>query len=180
MMQEVHALYKLIILYMLNKVEFALTNSQISAFILEEQYTDYFTLQETLSDMVESKLLETQVVRNNTRYSLTDMGRETLEYFGHSISKGIQNDVAEYLKKNKLRLRNENAVVADYFNNTNGEFTARLQVKEKDAVLIELSLSVPLEQQAIMLCDNWQKKNTEIYKYLMKELMHNENTTDRS
>lgn len=179
-MQEVHALYKLIILYMLNKVEFALTNSQISAFILEAQYTDYFTLQETLSDMVESKLLEPQTIRNSTHYSLTDIGRETLEYFGHRISKGIQDDVAEYLKKNKLKLRNENAVIADYFNNTNGEFTVRLQVKEKDAVLIDLSLSVPLEQQAILLCDNWQKKNAKVYKYLMKELMNDETTIDRS
>ena len=80
-MKEVHTIYKLIILYMLKKVEFPLTNSQISAFILEEQYTDYFTLQETLSDMVESRLLETQTIRNSTHYSLTDLGKETLEYF---------------------------------------------------------------------------------------------------
>lgn len=178
-MQEVYALYKLIILYMLNKVDFALTNSQISDFILEERYTDFFTLQETLSDMVESKLLETHTIRNSTHYSLTSLGKETLQYFGYRISNGIQNDVAEYLKKNKLRLRNENSVVADYFNNENGEFTARLQVKEKSATLVDLSLSVPLEQQAILLCDNWQKKNSEIYKYLMKELMNDEDLTDR-
>lgn len=170
-MKEVHTLYKLIVLYMLNKVEFPLTNSQISAFILEEQYTDYFTLQETLSEMVDSNLLATETIRNSTHYSLTDTGRETLEYFGHEISKGIQEDVEEYLKKNKLKLRNENAVIADYYKNAGGEFTARLQVKERDEMLIDLSLSVPLEQQAILLCDKWKKKNVEIYKYLMKELM---------
>ncbi len=170
-MQEVHALYKLIVLYMLNKVEFALTNSQISDFILEERYTDYFTLQETLADMVESKLLDTKTIRNSTHYSLTELGRETLGYFGNRISKGIQKDIEEYLKKNKVKLRNENAVVADYFSNASGEFTVRLQVKEKKDILVDLSLSVPLEQQAILLCDNWQKKNAEIYKYLMKELM---------
>lgn len=170
-MKEVHALYKLIILYMLKKVEFPLTNSQISAFILEEQYTDYFTLQETLSDMVESKLLETQTIRNSTHYSVTDLGNETLEYFGHQISSGIQADVERYLKKNRIQLRNENAVIADYHKNTAGEFTVRLQVKEKEDFLIDLSLTVPLEQQAIILCDNWKKKNVEIYKYLMKELM---------
>ena len=35
-------LYKLIILYILNRVDFPLTNAQISEFILEEGYTTYF------------------------------------------------------------------------------------------------------------------------------------------
>lgn len=170
-MREVHALYKLIVLYMLKKVEFPLTNSQISAFILEEQYTDYFTLQETLSDMVESKLLETQIIRTSTHYSLTELGSETLEYFGHQISKAIQDDVENYLKENKIQLRNENSVIADYQNNDSGEFTVRLQVKEKEEFIIDLSLTVPMEQQAIIMCDNWRKKSVEIYKYLMKELV---------
>lgn len=170
-MREVHALYKLIVLYMLKKVEFPLTNSQISAFILEEQYTDYFTLQETLSDMVESKLLETQIIRTSTHYSLTELGSETLEYFGHQISKAIQDDVENYLKENKIQLRNENSVIADYQNNESGEFTVRLQVKEKEEFIIDLSLTVPMEQQAIVMCDNWRKKSVEIYKYLMKELV---------
>ncbi len=40
-MAKSFTLYKLIILYMLNKVDF-LTNSQISEFILDEGYTTYF------------------------------------------------------------------------------------------------------------------------------------------
>ena len=50
-MKEVHTLYKLIFLYLLDRVEFPLTNGQICAFVAEEQYTDYFTVQETLADM---------------------------------------------------------------------------------------------------------------------------------
>ena len=38
-------LYKLIILYMLDKVDFPLTNAQISEFILGMGYTTYFKLQ---------------------------------------------------------------------------------------------------------------------------------------
>ena len=42
-------LYKLIVLYMLNKVDFPLTNAQISEFILDEGYTTYFKLQQAIS-----------------------------------------------------------------------------------------------------------------------------------
>lgn len=169
-MNDVRTLYKLIVLSMLDKVDFALTNSQISSFILEEQYTDYFTVQETLSDMVESGLLDTEMIRNSTYYSMSGSGKETLRYFGKEVSDGIKKDIEEYFKKNRLRLRDENSVIADY-RRTGDEFTARLQVKERDALLIDLSLTVPTERQAIILCDNWQKKSQQIYSYLMQELM---------
>lgn len=51
-MAESFKLYKLIILYMLNKVDFPLTNSQISEFILDQGYTTYFKLQQALSELL--------------------------------------------------------------------------------------------------------------------------------
>jgi len=52
-MAEAFKLYKLIILYMLDKVDFPLTNSQISEFILNEGYTTYFKLQQALSEILD-------------------------------------------------------------------------------------------------------------------------------
>ena len=153
-MKEVHTLYKLIFLYLLDRVEFPLTNGQICAFVAEEQYTDYFTVQETLADMVESKLLETELVRNSTFYSLTDSGKETLSYFKDDISTAIRKDIENYLKKNKMKLRDENAVLADYSNLDEGRFSVKLQIKEKDNYIVDMTLVVPDERQAIMLCDN--------------------------
>ena len=53
-MAETFTLYKLIILYMLNKVDFPLTTSQISEFVLDRGYTSYFKLQEALSELASS------------------------------------------------------------------------------------------------------------------------------
>ena len=41
-MAETFTLYKLIVLYMLDRVDFPLTTSQISEFILDEGYTTSF------------------------------------------------------------------------------------------------------------------------------------------
>ena len=38
--------YKLMILYLLQSVNYPLTNSQLSGFFLDNEYTTYFTLQE--------------------------------------------------------------------------------------------------------------------------------------
>ena len=42
MIESSYSLYKLIVLYMLKKVNFPLTNAQISDFILGQEYTSYF------------------------------------------------------------------------------------------------------------------------------------------
>ena len=56
-MADTLSLYKLIILKMLEQVEYPLTNSQITEFILDKEYTYYFTVQQALSEMVESGLV---------------------------------------------------------------------------------------------------------------------------
>lgn len=170
-MKEIHTLYKLIILYLLNRLEGSLTNGQICAFVAEEQYTDYFTVQETLADMVEAQLLETETVRNSTYYHLTEIGKETLSYFIEDISTAIRKDIEAYLKKNKMKLRNENAVLADYCNLEEGGFSVILQIREKESCIIDMKLVVPDERQAIRLCDNWKKKSSQIYSHLLKDLM---------
>ena len=57
-------LYKLMILYMLEKVNFPLTNNQITGFILDQGYTDYFHVQQAISELVESNLITTETIRN--------------------------------------------------------------------------------------------------------------------
>ena len=80
-MSEPFTLYKLIVLYMLEKLDFPLTNGQISEFILDKGYTTYFTLQQALSEMVESNLIREEFVHNRTLYHLTEEGLETIQYF---------------------------------------------------------------------------------------------------
>ena len=70
-----------------------------------------------------------------------------------------------------MKLRDENAVLADYQNQEEGGFRVKLQIKEKENDIVNMTLFVPDERQAILMCDNWKKKSSEIYRNLMKELM---------
>ena len=70
-MPEPFTLYKLIVLYMLQKVDFPLTTSQISSFILDRGYTTYFTLQSVLSELAESDLVRMEPIRNTSYYTIT-------------------------------------------------------------------------------------------------------------
>ena len=64
--------YKLIVLYMAKHATQALTNSQISEFILDREYTDYFQLQKVLSELTETELLHKRTITNSSYYELTE------------------------------------------------------------------------------------------------------------
>ncbi len=70
MSSEPLTLYKLIVLYMLNKVNFPLTNAQISEFILDKEYTNYFTLQQVIGELAEGDLISLKTVGNTSYYHI--------------------------------------------------------------------------------------------------------------
>ncbi|MCM1569038.1 MAG: DUF4364 family protein [Roseburia sp.] len=170
MLEDSLTLYKLIILYMLNRVTFPLTTAQISDFILEMEYTNFLTLQQVINELLEANMISAKTVRNRTHLEITREGRDTLRYFGSRIGEAIKEDINHYLREKEYTLRNEVSVLADYYKSTSGEYEARLVARERDTDLIHITLSVPTEELASSICCNWQNKNQEIYRYLMQEL----------
>ncbi len=170
-MSETQTLYKLIILYILNRITFPLSNAQLSEFILDKEYTDYFTLQQSLFELAESNLISLETVRNTTLYHITEEGRTTLTYFETKISSAIREDIDTFLSEHKYKLRNERSTPAAYYQTSTGEFAAHCRVLEKDSTLIDLTLTVPLEAQAKAICGHWRDKSKEIYATLMQSLL---------
>lgn len=170
-MSEPFTLYKLIVLYMLEKLDFPLTNGQISEFILDKGYTNYFTLQQALSEMVETGFIREETTHNRTLYHLTNEGLETIQFFKNNISPAIQKDVDTFLSEKRYDLKNEVSVKADYYQNSNLEYNVRCQIFENDAPLIDLTLAVPTEEAATTIANNWSRKNQEVYAQIMANLL---------
>lgn len=170
-MAETFTLYKLIILYMLNKVDFPLTTSQISEFILDEGYTTYFKLQEALSELSESGLIRKESTHNRTLYHLTESGCETIHYFSRNLPPAIKKDIDEYLKEKQFDLKEEASVKADYYTTRTNEYEVRCRIEENGSNLIDLKLTVPTEQEAEAIANRWNAKSQEIYTLLLTKLL---------
>ena len=170
-MTQSFKLYKLIILYMLNKVDFPLTNSQISEFILDEGYTTYFNLQQAISELIDSGFIREESTHSRTFYHLTEEGAETNHYFKNDISPAIQEDINAFVKAKQYELKNEVSVKSDYYKNSIREYSVRCQVLEHGFPLIDLTLTAPTEAEAETIANNWTKKNQEIYALIMTHLL---------
>ena len=171
MLAEPMTLYKLMNLYMLKQVNFPLTNAQLSSFFLDRDYTSYFTLQQALNDLLDAGLIRQETVHNSTRYEITPEGEDTLDFCGKTISPAIVEDMNEYLKENKFRMRDEAGFISDFYKSTNQDYTVHCEVREGKNVLISLDVSVPDKEQAESMCNHWKGKSQEIYSFIMKSLM---------
>lgn len=170
MTQDPLTLYKLIVLYMLNRVDFPLTKAQVGDFILEREYTNFLTLQQAFAELIDAGLVTARSSRNRTHLTITNEGRATLSYFQNRINASIREEIDSFFSANEIEMRNEVSVLADYYKAVSGEYEARLTAKEKDVTVIEITLSVPDEETAAAICANWQRKNQDIYQYLTRQL----------
>ena len=171
MKTETSTLYKLIVLYMLSHSDAPLTNATISDLILAKEYTNYFSLQRAICELVTSDLVSAESSNNSTHYRITEEGKNTLTFFEEQISDAIKKDILDYFKDNQIALRQESSVVADFYKGQGQLYNVRCQVRENKAISFEVSLQVTGREQAETICQNWKKKSGEVYDYLMDMLI---------
>ena len=173
MQSDTFMLYKLIILYILSRVKFPLTNAQLTAFILEKEYTNYFNIQQAISELLDDEFISCKMTRNSSLFSITESGLQTLNFFDNMISQGIKDDIEDYLAKNKYVLQEEVSTTAEMYFIKKGEYMVQLKAVERESTLIDLTLTVTSEEEANTMCTNWKNKSSDIYAYLMSTLLEN-------
>lgn len=164
-------LYRLLILFMLKKVDFPLTISQLSQFFVDREYTDFLTLQQTINSLLETNFIDKEIVRNSSQYYITPEGEEALEMFQYKISDGLKDDVLDFFIENQYKLRNEAEVYSNYLPASSNEYIVQCVVKERNTTVLELKLNVATKDQAIAICDQWKEQSTDVYTYLINKLL---------
>ena len=177
---ENNFLYKLIILYMLDRVnEYMLTNEQIVNFITEKGYTNYFTVYNTLEELLLKEFISVDTIRKIPHYKITNAGEDALLFFENRIPDLIKKDVLDYFKTEKIKLKYESQTYADYYpSSIPGEFIVEGCVKEKKDTLFNIKIAVLDEQTAKKACDNWRDASSSIYTFVAQKLCADNNHSD--
>lgn len=170
-MAEPNTQYRLIILYMLDQVEHPLTNTQISNFVLKQNYTNYFTLQQCLNDLLSSELIVSENTYNDVCYRITPAGRETFSYLQDKITDGVKADVRDYLLKHEKVLREGVLVLADFYRTTTSDYVAHCQIKDRETPMLEISIRANTKPQAEAICKNWKAQSGEVYETILEKLI---------
>ncbi len=162
-MAEMDLFYKIIVLKMLDKAQFALSNMQITEFFLENEYTDYFNAQMAINELADTGLLNVKESHGNTEYELNEDGLKSLELFSDKITPEIDKDLTEYLGKNRVEMIEENSVKAFYSEVSTGGYRVVCQMKSKEKIIFECNCVVTSKEQAEAMCNNWKAKYEMLY-----------------
>jgi hypothetical protein len=122
---------------------------------------NYFDLQQLLGELVSSQHISCLDTGHKSFYSLTPMGLKALNFFKNRIPDWLRESIDVYARQNRNRFKRENQIVAEY---------KRVSPDEYEVTLIELKLSVTDSKQARIICNNWDTKAPEIYKFIMQNL----------
>lgn len=164
---------KLIIMYMLNKVNLPTSLSYIQEFALTYEYMDYFSLSNYLVELTESEYIVKNVDHNKTTYTISQKGYKTLSLFENLIPSYIKENIDEYVNLNKNQIKKELDIVANFTEKDN-EYNVKCSVYENNAPLMEINLKVGSKRYANTICDNWKKNASKHYLNFMKNLLNDE------
>ena len=163
--------HKLLILYILDKLDIPMTNTEITQFILENNYMNYFLVQQFLGELVNSKFVEFSTRDGYEYYHLSNAGKDTLTFFGDRITEEVKEDIDGKSKQMKQDMIKDTQVIGNYYRKNESEYIVNLRAIEKDIVLLNLSLSVVSNKQAKLICGNWKENPETIYKNIFDLLI---------
>ena len=162
---------KLIILYLLDKMDLPLSRSQITDYIRQSEFMDYYTLQQTMAEMVDGGYLDAATDNNTTRYTVTEEGLQILEYFEKHISPSIRARITQYITENHKEIKRSFENTATFFPNAdNDEFTVKCGVYEEGRMLMEIAISVDTREQARIIQNNWKANAKSLYGDIIRTL----------
>ncbi len=154
---------KLIVLYLLSQVNMPLSLSQMTQIILERGYTDYFSLQQYLTELEKSMFITVSKQHNTSYYKICEKGLEALNFFSSRIPDFICKELDLFIEKNWRKFKSELDIHAEYTPGKTNEYMVHCTITENKSTLINLDINVGSKKQAIDLCNKWKANASSLY-----------------
>ena len=157
---------KLILLYILDKVECKLTeDSIIEMCYFQNKWITYFTCKIALSDLDKSGYIEEtkSSLDQEKYYTITPEGRSCLSFFYNDIPTSIRSEISKFTEEHKLELKRKQEYFSDCFKNKDGSYTVILKILDVDVTKLELKISSIEQQKAKEIQKTWKENAGKVY-----------------
>lgn len=164
---------KLIILSIIKSFNLPLTNEQLIELVMDNELIDYFALQHYLTELVDTSMLQLADSNDSAVYSITEMGRVSLEFFSARINHDTQNKINSLITKKKKSYVMETNIYATYDKIREEEYEVSLSILENKNAIIDLKVNVISEKHAEDICNKWQDEAQFLYGDILSLLTKN-------
>ncbi|MDY3361644.1 MAG: DUF4364 family protein [Clostridium celatum] len=166
---------KLLVLYVIKSLKQSISNTQLTEIILENNFINYFTLQQYISELENSDFIR-YIDKNGKRLIvITKKGENVLSIFNDRISPIKRDIIDNYISSTIDNIKKELTIRSDYTIEKNNSFIVNLVALEDEMLLIDLKVSVPTKKQAATLCSKWKENPSDIYTKIVQVLFTDDN-----
>ena len=162
--------YKVLILYILFKVNKPITNDEFLKLVLSVTDINYFYFQQFLLDLLETKYIASFEKDENTLYKITTEGIEALRLTGDMIPGILKLKVDSNFKNELDIIENEVSVTAEYMPKNEKSYIVKCKIVENGETMFELKTFAGSSEKAKAIVDNWKNNAVDIYPRIMNEI----------
>ena len=166
---------KLLVLYVIKSLRQPISKTQLTEIILENNFINYFTLQQYISELETAEFVEYIEKNNKKLITITTKGENVLSIFNDRIAPIKRDIIDNYISKTIDNIKKELTIHSDYTIEKNNSFIVNLKALEDETLLIDLKISVPTKKQATSLCNRWKENPSDIYTKIVQVLFSDEN-----
>ena len=161
---------KLLVLYVIKSLKQPISNTQLTEIILENNFINYFTLQQYISELEYSDFVKYIEKNEKKLISITDKGEKVLSFFNDRIAQIKRDIIDNYISATIENIKKELTIYSDYTIDNNDSYIVNLRAFEDESLLIDLKVSVPSKKQANALCSKWKDDPSTIYTKIIQSL----------
>ncbi len=169
---EVLAENKVLILYILSKLNEPVTNDNLLQFVISVMDMNYFYFQQFLLDLLEKNYIISFSQDGKQVYQITDVGREALSLTNDILPGIIKLKVDTSFGKEMKEIKDEEAITSEYVPIGNDNYTVTCKINENNNCIFEVSVFAGSREEAKNIVDNWKENAYRIYPEILNSLNH--------
>lgn len=160
---EILAENKVIILYVLNKLNKPIDNDSLLKLIISVKDMNYFYFQQFLIDLLENKYIIGYTEEDKTMYKITDLGIETLNLTEDLLPGIVKLQIDNALNKNVDDVQNIDHAISEFTPKNENEFTVTCKLLKNNVTDFEIKLQANSREQAKHIAEKWENNYEDIY-----------------
>lgn len=161
---------KVLILYILNKLNKPINNESLLKLVLSVQEMNYFYFQQFLLDLLENKYIVGYTKEDKTMYKITDAGIETLRLTDDLLPGIMKLKIDNALKEEVDDIQNLNHAVSEFIPRNENEFLVKCKLIQNNITVFELNLQASSRDEAKYIAGKWETEHEEIYPIILELL----------
>lgn len=164
---------KVLILYILNKLDKDIKQDDLFQIITSINEINYFYFKQVLTDLIDSKLVGGYTKEEEQLVKITTDGKNNFT-LTQNILPGIMKLKADNIFEKEFHsIEQESSVIAEFIPKSENDYTIKCKIVENNETIFEVQTFAGSRDRAKRIVDNWNENANTIYPKILDILLNN-------